>query len=80
MPKFELNQKLNLMYLKMVVPCIITKRIKMENIDTGKYEYYYDYKHDIPSGYSFTHIDEEYLLENYREALQIGIDKIVNGG
>ena len=76
--KFELNQKLNLKYMGITVPSIITKRIKVENLDTGTYEIYYDYKHDIPNGYSFPQVPEEHLNEIYLEALNEYIEKLVN--
>lgn len=71
MAQFELNQRISLMYSNLVVPSIITKRIKVENLDTGTSEIYYDYKHDLidGKGYSFTDVPESHLMNSYRKAL-----------
>lgn len=80
MAKFELGQKLNLKWMDLIVPSVITKRIKVEDIDSGEYEIYYDYKHDLPSGSTFPKVPEEHLAEMYRKALRETVEKIVGKG
>lgn len=78
MAKFELGQKLNRKWMGLTVPIIITKRVKVEDLDSGEIEIYYDYKHDLSNGSTFTKVSEEYLNKMYMEALEEYIHNLVN--
>lgn len=73
---YKLNQNILGMYQKLVVPIVITRRIKIEDLDSGESKVLYDYKIDIEDGYTFSQVSQETVEENYKEALNIQFEKM----
>jgi hypothetical protein len=69
-PQFKLGQEIAVLFAGIIVPSKITNRIKVENLDTGEVEIYYDYKHLFLGGSDFERIPESSLIENYQEAIK----------
>jgi hypothetical protein len=72
-PKYELGQRMVIRSMGINLPAVIVKRIKIEDIDTGKKEYRYGFKHEtrnlnIENPWSWEDVTESNLSEMIRHA------------
>jgi len=73
MPKFKLHEKLNIRTMNVTIPIIITKRIKVSDVDNENicfYMYHFEDSRDIKDKWTWDKVPEENLIDMKYEALK----------